>query len=336
MDAPPVQYVKTSDGYNIAYSVCGKGTPLLSLPGPAFYHVQLAWQYPRLKDWLEGLSQRFQLIQLDPRGFGMSSRQLRENLTRRDYLRDIEAVAGRLKLGKLLIVGAANGDDLAVDYALLHPDLVIAIVLGTSGRSPTSALFDLLPAEDWDTFLYSVTPRDRSREERERIVALRRQAMDQRNYVLHSRVVCQTYAAEAETLLSRLSTSVLVLHSRDYAHVPVKEGMKKAQLTSGRLALIDGTDPWGDADQGIRAIEAFLADISPMVVTPDARLSNGLSQREAEVLRLLAAGKSNQQIADTLVISVSTVLHHVTNILTKTGCSNRTEAAGYAHQNHLV
>jgi DNA-binding CsgD family transcriptional regulator len=159
--------------------------------------------------------------------------------------------------------------------------------------------------------------------------------MDQRNYLLHSRVVCQTFAAEVESLLSRLSTPVLVLHSRDYARVPVEEGMKKAQLTSGRLVLIDGTDPWGDADQGIRAVEAFLADIST-VVTPDARLSNGLSSREVEVLRLLAAGKSNQQIADALVISLSTVLHHVTNILTKTGCSNRTEAAGYARDRGIA
>jgi LuxR family maltose regulon positive regulatory protein len=54
------------------------------------------------------------------------------------------------------------------------------------------------------------------------------------------------------------------------------------------------------------------------------------------VLRLLAAGKSNQQIADALVISPSTVLHHVTNILTKTGCSNRTEAAVYARDRGIA
>ena len=55
-----------------------------------------------------------------------------------------------------------------------------------------------------------------------------------------------------------------------------------------------------------------------------------LSQRELEVLRLLAAGKSNRDIADALFISLNTVATHVRNILTKTGCANRTEAAAMA------
>jgi DNA-binding CsgD family transcriptional regulator len=55
-----------------------------------------------------------------------------------------------------------------------------------------------------------------------------------------------------------------------------------------------------------------------------------LSQRELEVLRLLATGKSNRDIADVLYISLSTVASHVRHILTKTGCANRTEAAAYA------
>jgi DNA-binding CsgD family transcriptional regulator len=58
---------------------------------------------------------------------------------------------------------------------------------------------------------------------------------------------------------------------------------------------------------------------------------DGLSEREVDVLKLVAAGKSNTQIADELVISVNTVQHHVTNILSKTGLANRTQAAAYAH-----
>jgi class 3 adenylate cyclase/DNA-binding CsgD family transcriptional regulator len=61
-----------------------------------------------------------------------------------------------------------------------------------------------------------------------------------------------------------------------------------------------------------------------------------LSQREVEVLHLLAAGKSNRDIADTLYISLSTVATHVRNILGKTGSANRTEAAAYALQQGLV
>jgi DNA-binding CsgD family transcriptional regulator len=57
-----------------------------------------------------------------------------------------------------------------------------------------------------------------------------------------------------------------------------------------------------------------------------------LSDREVEVLRLVAAGKSNTQIAAELVISANTVQRHVGNILSKTGVANRTQAAAYAHQ----
>jgi DNA-binding CsgD family transcriptional regulator len=63
---------------------------------------------------------------------------------------------------------------------------------------------------------------------------------------------------------------------------------------------------------------------------------DGLSEREVEVLRLVAAGKSNAQIADELVISVNTVQRHVGNILNKTGLTNRTQAASYAHGAGIV
>ncbi len=63
---------------------------------------------------------------------------------------------------------------------------------------------------------------------------------------------------------------------------------------------------------------------------------DGLTQREVEVLGLVAAGKSNADIAVELVISPNTVIRDVSNILAKTGSSNRTEAAGYASQNGLA
>ena len=63
---------------------------------------------------------------------------------------------------------------------------------------------------------------------------------------------------------------------------------------------------------------------------------NGLSQREVEVLRLMAAGRSNQQIANELYISLNTVARHVAHILDKTGAANRTEAAAYAFREGLA
>jgi DNA-binding CsgD family transcriptional regulator len=63
---------------------------------------------------------------------------------------------------------------------------------------------------------------------------------------------------------------------------------------------------------------------------------DGLSQREVEVLCLIAAGKNNREIADELGISVGTVANHVTSILNKTGLNNRTEAATYAIRHGLA
>jgi len=62
----------------------------------------------------------------------------------------------------------------------------------------------------------------------------------------------------------------------------------------------------------------------------------GLTQREVEVLRLLALGRNNREVDEELVISLRTVAHHVTSILTKTGAANRTEAAAYAARQGLV
>jgi DNA-binding CsgD family transcriptional regulator len=62
----------------------------------------------------------------------------------------------------------------------------------------------------------------------------------------------------------------------------------------------------------------------------------GLTGREVEVLRLIAAGHSNRAIAQALFISPNTVLHHVSNIFTKTGAANRAQAAAYATRHGLT
>ena len=65
-------------------------------------------------------------------------------------------------------------------------------------------------------------------------------------------------------------------------------------------------------------------------------LAGGLSAREREVLALVAAGRSNREIADALVISEKTVSSHVSHILTKLGVPSRTAAASYAHEHGLL
>jgi DNA-binding CsgD family transcriptional regulator len=65
-------------------------------------------------------------------------------------------------------------------------------------------------------------------------------------------------------------------------------------------------------------------------------LPAGLTPREAEVLRLLASGKANNEIAEELVLSVYTVVRHVFNIYGKIGVRRRSEATAFALRNGLV
>jgi predicted ATPase len=67
-----------------------------------------------------------------------------------------------------------------------------------------------------------------------------------------------------------------------------------------------------------------------------AMLPDGLTEREAEVLRLLAAGLSNRRIADRLVVSVRTVHAHVRSIYRKLGVASRVDAVRYAVEHELV
>ena len=62
----------------------------------------------------------------------------------------------------------------------------------------------------------------------------------------------------------------------------------------------------------------------------------GLTDREVEILQLMAAGRTNKEIAQALIISPGTVRFHVSNVLSKMGVKNRTEAVSMALRDGLV
>lgn len=70
--------------------------------------------------------------------------------------------------------------------------------------------------------------------------------------------------------------------------------------------------------------------------TPTRKPGIDLTDREHEVLALMVQGLNNQQIAENLIVSVSTAKFHVSSILSKLGVTSRTEAVSFALQNHLV
>jgi DNA-binding NarL/FixJ family response regulator len=77
-----------------------------------------------------------------------------------------------------------------------------------------------------------------------------------------------------------------------------------------------------------------LLERSTFVPAPET--FDGLSERELDVLRLIAEGCSNREIGDRLFISQHTAANHVRSILQKTGCANRAEAAAYAVHRRVV
>ncbi len=68
----------------------------------------------------------------------------------------------------------------------------------------------------------------------------------------------------------------------------------------------------------------------------DKKLPNDLTKREHEILTLVASGKSNKELAESLFISIKTVETHKTNILEKLGLKNTTELVKYAIKNNII
>ena len=89
---------------------------------------------------------------------------------------------------------------------------------------------------------------------------------------------------------------------------------------------------------GSLLLEAALRTQPPSGQDPEpiAGTAPQLTDREVEVLRLVARGLPNREIADLLVISENTVKNHVRNILEKLHLHSRVEAAVYAHRQHLL
>jgi DNA-binding CsgD family transcriptional regulator len=94
--------------------------------------------------------------------------------------------------------------------------------------------------------------------------------------------------------------------------------------------------------EGARAAYESLR-AGPDIARVDALLAHrvdagphGLTAREVQVLRLVAAGKSNKEVADTLALSVKTVERHVGNVLTKLDVSSRVAATAWAYENEMV
>ena len=112
--------------------------------------------------------------------------------------------------------------------------------------------------------------------------------------------------------------------------MPIGRGRELAALLPNARFVALGGDahlPWMDDQRDLqRALAGFLDDAAPVESNGDSPLS----RRETEVLRLVAAGLSNREIATSLVLSEHTVHRHVANVLRKLAQSSRAAAAATA------
>jgi DNA-binding CsgD family transcriptional regulator len=191
------------------------------------------------------------------------------------------------------------------------------------GLAPPSGLFDLLPTQNWEFFLQTQVMPGLSPREIRNATEMLKQTASPGDY----RITWDTWRqSDISHLLPRVRIPTLVLHARDFPFVKPEEATRLAALIpNARLAMVDGYDIMGDADQTVGAIEAFLADLPSSEDNRNVRPVI-LSPRQTEVLRMVAEGKTNREIADDLVLSVRTVERHLGEAYAKLGARNRTEA----------
>ena len=111
-----------------------------------------------------------------------------------------------------------------------------------------------------------------------------------------------------------------------------------AALRAGARAYILKGQVHRELLDTIRAVHAGQKRIPPEIAAELAQhvADDELTERELEVLRLIASGNGNKQIADRLSIGEATVKSHVTNILSKLGANDRTHAVAIAHKRGII
>ncbi|MGQ0551572.1 MAG: LuxR C-terminal-related transcriptional regulator [Armatimonadota bacterium] len=173
-------------------------------------------------------------------------------------------------------------------------------------------------------------------------------------------------AFDVTHLLPEVKAPTLVVHRQGIPWLPVDIARDLASAIRGaRLMLLgESTAPYlGDTEAAARAIDEFLGGRRPTGAREDGKTAglrgtpeqepdleevadgrqaragtsrNGLTEREAQVLRFIAGGRTNREIAGELVLSVRTVERHIANIYGKIGARGRADATVYALTHGLI
>jgi pimeloyl-ACP methyl ester carboxylesterase len=342
MEAPAIKYATTQDGLNLAYAVAGEGENVVNLPFH-FNHVARRWSGPQ---WFRGVAEHFRVVHYDSRGQGLSARNIPGQVTTKDYLTDLETVIEAAGFDRFALMAYGGFGHVAVRYAAEHPERVTALILICSAESfeawsPAAHLG--MAAENWDLFLDLQTIK-LSAEIAPRFRDFMTVATSQPEYLQMVRAFID--GPSVSDVLPALGVPALLLHSLDQHWLPPVEGARVAEkMPNARILFTDG-DVEPDVSQAVPAIVDFLRAVHAADTTPadaigpqprgSATSSGPLTQRQTEVLELIARGKTTREIAANLVLSERTVERHIADVYAKIGARNRSEATAFYLSNVLV
>lgn len=326
----------------LAYSTVGEG-PLLVLPTWWPSHLELDWAQKDSREFFLQLAQHRTVLRYDRIGMGLSDRNVRPaDVTLESELLELEILVDHLGVERVDLLALSCAAPLTVLYAHRHPGRAGSIVFYNAYASgadlASEALSESIVAiarADWGVgsrliaslFAPSGTGTDISR-----VARVHRAAVSGE---MAARFFELDFAADIRALAPQLRARTLVLHRRSGAVVPVRLGQELASLIpDARFVPLRGRDqfPWsGDSRDVLRAIASFLE-----AEEPSMNGSSPLTRRETEVLRLVAAGLNNREIASSLVVSEHTVHRHMANILRKLAQSSRAAAAAHGARVGLI
>jgi pimeloyl-ACP methyl ester carboxylesterase/DNA-binding CsgD family transcriptional regulator len=334
-------------GQRLAYATVGDGPPLV-LPPWWVSHVVADWQGVRFRTFVEGLAAHRRVVRFDRLGTGYSDRERpSESYTLDAEVDALSAVADGLDLDSFALIGISCGGCTAARYAASNPERVQQLVLygsypdgsAVGPAAVRAGMVDVTRAH-WglgSRVLTDMFMPGASAAERDTFAQFQRDAASRE---VAGELLRLIYASDVREDLPRVSARTLVLHRRGDRAIPVRLGREAAALVRGaRFVELDGRPhlPWhGDADAVLAEVAPFLGIAPPPVRQSAPDPLEVLSPREREVLRLVARGLTDAQIAEELVLSRHTVHRHVANIRTKLALPSRSAAAAHAARAGLV
>ena len=303
-------------------------------------HIGIEWGSATYGPLLEAMSRNYRLVRFDNRGSGMSSRGLPEDFSILDYAIDLDCVLDTLGLHRAVLVGRITSASIAVKYALAHPERVEALVLWNPQldyRDSFAHAHLELSRTHWEYFLATTGRAYFPLDDASIATEMARLSVERPDFAMRVQAATRlSIAADAE----KLQLPALILAERIPNFPMVAEAQKlAASIPGARLRILDPFAATSSQDHDIPPAFTAISEFLTGLAGDDADRPHPLprlSRRELEVLRLVASGRSNQEIADKLVISSNTVARHLSNVYDKTGAANRAEATAFASRNRLI